>query len=351
MLNILTNLPYFKKTAVKGIIGSVNGTFALKTEDNRLHLHTADGTYLKSIVAADARLLNDNSCFVYEPPLTNSLYANSFLQTQLVWNLYAPDGKLMLQDCKVCELYANGWYRIVKNDKHYLYDDKHNLMACGFKQCAVFKNGYALRTNEVYYQFADWQIFSPDKTQIGYYRNVGALLGDGLFLTYHFVPTPNGKHKNYGKLYEPETDELIASNICNAKTFPNGKFVLTFADKDFGLSAKMYAPNGQRISTAASEAEFLPDGRFIQFHNNRISAVYRANGLFSTDEVWNYELAGNYYLLGYNGVDTLYNDKGEDLGENYGLLGFEENIALFENEQAYHLFNQNGHVLSLDYPD
>ncbi len=351
MLNILTNAPYFKESAVTGICGSANGTFALKTADNKFHLFAADGTFLKSIQATDVRILNDNSCFVYEPPRADSILAVSFLQIQQIWNLYAPDGKLMLQDLSSCEIYANGWYRVVKDDKQYLYDGRHNLIAAGFKSCAVFPKGYALRSNETYYEYADWQVYSPDKTYVKPFRNISAILGDGLFLGYRYASAETSRIQHLGSLYDTESDEALVSGICGYKTFPNGKFILMFEDKVYGRTAKIYAPDGHRLSTGTCEAVFLPDGRFIQLVNKRISALYRPNGLLCTDEVWNYEIAGNYYLLGYEGIETLYNDKGKDLGNGYGLIAYENNLALFENEQACHLFNQNGHVLSLDIPE
>ncbi len=229
--------------------------------------------------------MNDNSCFVYEPPRADSILAVSFLQIQQIWNLYAPDGKLMLQDLSSCEIYANGWYRVVR----------HNLIAAGFKSCAVFPKGYALRSNETYYEYADWQVYSPDKTYVKPFRNISAILGDGLFLGYRYASAETSRIQHLGSLYDTESDEALVSGICGYKTFPNGKFILMFEDKVYGRTAKIYAPDGHRLSTGTCEAVFLPDG--------------------------------------------------------YGLIAYENNLALFENEQACHLFNQNGHVLSLDIPE
>lgn len=351
MLCFKTHPPYFKNAAVEGICGNANGSFALKLANGRFQLFTADGTFLKSIEALDVRILNDNSCFVQELPKAGSSRTVSFLQNRAVWNLYAPDGRMMLRELDSCETYANGWYQTEKDNCRYLYNEQHELVVKGFKQCAVFKNGYALRTNERYYECADWQVYAPDKTYWGHYSNVGAILGDGLFLVYRYSNPKTTPLQRTGDLFEPESGEKFISGICGFKTFPNGRFVLMFESTGFGETSRLYAPTGQRLSTAISDAYFLPDGRFAQLHQKRISAIYRPNGLLHSDEVWTIEIAGNYYLWNYGNIETLYNDKGEDLGDGYGLVTYENNFALFENEQAYHLFNQNGCVLSLDFPE
>ncbi len=348
MLKFISNPPLFNGVSVEGICGNANGSYALKTTDGMFHLFAADGTYIAGVHAYDVRILSDNSYFVQELPPKGSSLALSFLKKEPVWNLYGTqdaERQAKLQNLHDCEVYANGWYRTVDiENRQALYRADHQLIAESFKQCAVFKNGYAIRTNESYYKLADWMFYTPNGNYLNHYGNVPVILGNGFPYVCRYIP-------NDGTVYEPEIGNVIASNVCDYKTFPNGRFVLFFRDRTYGRSAKIYAPDGHCLSTAASDAVFLPDGRFIQFANKRISALYRPNGLLHTDDVWNYEIAGSYYLLSYEGVDTLYNDKSEDLGDGYGLIASENNFVLFENEQAYHLFNQTGHVLSLDMPN
>lgn len=348
MLKFVTPPLYPNGTVAEEIYGTANGCFAIKTTDGMFHLHRADGSYIDSIKALNVCVFNDGSWFAQELPLADSPRTKSFLLSEPIWNHYNADGQLIEQDIDKCEIYANDWYCITKNGKLMLFNANHQLIAENFKQCAVFKNGYALRTNETYYKFADWRIYTPEQTYVNHVSNAAAILGDGFPLVYRLM----GKDTPLkGLVYEPESGEVIANNVCNVQTFPNGKFILTFPDKIYGEVSKLYAPSGQRLSTGTTDSVFLPDGRFIQLISKRTSALYRPNGLLHSDEVWGYELAGNYYTLSYESGDTLYNDKGEDIGDGYGLQSWKDNFALFENEQAYHLFNQNGCVLSLDIPE
>ncbi|MCM1324740.1 MAG: hypothetical protein NC218_11525 [Acetobacter sp.] len=329
---------------VKEICGTANGCFTVKTTNDKHHLFTANGTFLQSNIEANAaRVLDDGSCFLHHCPRKNSPLSHSFVRNRPVWDLYTPGEALRLQDLSDCTIYANNWYCVTKDDRRQLYRADHTLAAENFTQCAVFPNGYALRTNATYYKYADWQLFLPDGTFVRNAHSVEAILGNGLLLI-------NSSPEQY-RLYDIENDELIVSKISAYQPFLNGKFVLSFEEDCFGTTNKLYAPDGHRLSTGTVDAVFLPDGRFIQFHNQRISALYRPNGLLHSDEVWSYEIAGNYYLLSYEGEDTLYNDKSEDLGSGYGIVGIDENFSLFENEQAYHLFNQYGEVLTLPMPD
>lgn len=355
MLKFMTNPPLIDKSVVEGISGTANGCFAIKT-DGKVHLYTADGIRFKTIEANDARILNDRSYFAQEFPCKSNLRTAAFLKDNGVWNLYAPDGTVLLSDCDTCKVYANGWYQTEKYHCRHLYNEKHQLVAKDYKQCFVFNRGYALRSNALYYATADMIVYAADGTYLRHISDVSEILGDGLFLVYHYVNLKDDHLQMVGDLIDPETGEKIVSNICAHKSFPNGRFVLTFENDTTGTDeatekgSRMYFPDGQKLSARVTASTFLPDGHFISYQK-RIIGIYRPNGIVKNFDVWSYEIAGNYYLLNYENTEILYNDKGEELGEGYELIAYEQNFALFENEQAYHLFNQNGNILSLDIPE
>ncbi len=325
--------------------GTANGCFAVITAENKCTLYNAKGEkVINEVEAFDGKLLNDGAYFLQHLPRRDSLRGKSFLLNIAVWSLFDKNGDLLLEDIDKCKIYANGWYQISKDEHHQLYRADHTLAAEGFTQCAVYETGYALRNNQKYYRYADWGMYTPEGEYLELVHDAISILGNGLVLQH--IP---GSQELYD-LYDVEKNEKIAKEVTNYYYFPNGRFVLTFEDQSSGKFYNLYEPDGRRLGVSTQNARYLPDGRFIQYHNGRISALYRQNGLLQTDDIWTVEVAGNYYLIGFENEETLYNDKGKDLGNGYCLVYWLKNFALFENEQEYHLFNQYGDVLTFPIP-
>lgn len=343
MLKTIMNVRLPDTPQTSAVISTVpNGCFALLFENNEAHLYNAYGKCIKKLPhALDVKPLNNASYFVKHLPDKNSYLSRSIFCNTPVWSLYNKDDTVLLADLSDCTVYANDWYSTVKNGQKKLFRADHSLAAENFTQCAVFKNGYALRINETYYKYADWKLFKPDGSFMRVVRCVEEIIGDGLILV-------RNSPYDLACLYDFEYDEMFVKDIRDYQTFSNGRFGLTIESKSGEITHKMYNGAGHRISvTAPADIKFLPDARFIQFNNNLVCGIHYANGLLITDEIWRYAIAACYYITEYEGVTTLYNDKSEDLGDGYSLIDADETFALFENEQAYHLFNQYGEVLSL----
>jgi len=323
------------------ISGTATGCFAVITAENKCSLYNAKGEKVVSeINAFDGMLLNDDSYFLLRLPAKDSPRAHSYLLNVPVWSLFDKNGTLLLADQDACKIYPNGWYRVTQNDHHQLYRADHTLVAEGFSQCAVYTNGYALRNNPPYYKYADWRMYTPEGELVYNTRDTISILGNG------FPLQRSGGLEETFSLYNIAENEIIAKNIVGFHYYPNDRFILTFEDPKHGKFSQIYTPDGCRFGISTQNAMLLPDGRFVQYHNNRISALYRKNGLIETDDIWTVEVAGNYYLIGFENVETLYNDKSEDLGEGYCLINWLKNFVLLENEQEYRLFNQYGEVMT-----
>lgn len=326
------------------ISGSPNGCFALITAENKCTLFNAEGAIVVIKNALDGMLLNDGSYFLLRLPTKKSFNGYSSSQNTPVWSLFNKKGTLLMDDLDDCRLYPNGWYRVTKNNHHQLYRADHTLAAEEFSQCAVYPNGYALRNSQTYHKYASWRMYTPQGDFIYNARDTVAILGNGLPLQY------DNDSKDLFYLYDAEKDKLLAKNITGSYYFPNGRFVLAFQDMELGRYSKIYEPNGQRFGVSIQNAKFLPDGRFIQYRNNQISGLYSENGLIETDDIWTMEVAGNYYLTGFKYEETLYNDKGKNLGTGYSMMSWLRNFVLLEREQAFHLFNQYGEVMTFPIP-
>lgn len=341
---------FFHNEKTFKLSGTPNGCCAVIKTTGTCELYTAEGKKAVTVSdALDGMLLNDGFYFIEHMPSKDSPLNMSALINLPVWSLFDKAGSLVMTDITECEVYANGWYRIVKNNYQTLYRDDHSEVAKDFTQCVVFFGGYGLRCNEKFYRYADWRLFNAKGEFLRPTCNTIALLGNGLVLQ-HNEPFEKGC-----KLYNPTNGEVIEKDILDYQTFPNGRFVLTiqkpsccntFDPASCQRLSYIYEPDGTRISTGTKDATFLPDGRFCQAYTGRLFALYHANGLLVTDEVWSIEVAGNYYLTEYEGITTLFNNQGENLGEGFELIRFQDNFTLVADKKDYHLFNQYGEVLT-----
>ncbi len=344
MIDFVPKFPYYKGNRVAAISHTANGCFALLTTKGECYLFDANGIMLTTpFVAKDAKILNDGSYFLQNRPTPKSPRYHSYLASCPIWTLHQNDHTPWLSEIDDCKVFANDWYSIRQNDRQQLYNSDHILVAENFKDCAVFPSGYALRTNEIHYLYANWKIFSNEGELIGHCNSVRQILGDGLMLV--FDP-----ETGYNTLKDIKGNKDLADNIVSYKTFPNGCFSLTFEEKwNRSQSSSFHGPDGKRRGVATENSVYLPDSRSIGLINKRIVGLYRPTGIITkqTADIWKYVIAGSYYLLCYENGTTLYNDQSVDLGENYSLIATENNFAVFQNEETYHLFNQNGEVISL----
>ncbi len=342
----LISRPYLQEDMrAEEIAGFANGCFSVLARDKTgapvFFLYNAKGECIVPNVRAEkAVLLNSNAYITVDYPDKPRLF-NYYLTT-----LHAPNGLLIKKHLAAFKVYANGWYLLHTGDCNELYNANHELIAKGFSQCVVYDSGYALRANATYYQYADWRLFDANGVYLGNCRNIAAILGDGLPLMYDM-------EKQSFSLLDQSGNVTIAHSIEGFKNFPNGRFVLSFCK---GIPEqhylKIFDANGKAYPAIDADAICLPDGRFLHCFNSKSYALYCRNAIMaSTPLWWHYQLAGNYYLLHVDGVNTLFNDKQEDLGEGYTLEGVSENFTLCKNEGAYHLFNQYGNVLSLPYEE
>lgn len=346
-LKLISHPVFLDNTKANEIFGYANGCFAISATNAEnqpvFFLFNQKGECQKAnLHVRQAMLLNDNSYITIDYPDKPKLFDNFV-------TLHAPDGTPVKKYLAAAEIYVNGWYRLNDGEHNELYTDKHELVAKNFSQCFVHNKGYAIRTNHSYYKFADWHLFDKEGQIIGSCNTVAKILGDGFPLAYDL-------DERCFLLYDQSGKELLVRNVEEFQTFPNGRFVLVITPSHLtgkdNRYIKIFDTAGTSFTALDDGSICLPDGRFLCYFSSRAFALYGRNGIMVSSPLWwQYQLAGNYYLLHVNDVNTLFNDKQEDLGEGYVLEAVAGNFTLLKNEGAFHLFNQYGHVLSLPYDD
>lgn len=239
------------------------------------------------------------------------------------------------------QVFNNNWYyQRIKGVKTLLDEN-----GCVKDKCIdgvkIFNLGYAVTYQEEEMLPYEWQVKLFDGTLVAKHNNV-TLLGDGCFL----------KEK---KLYDFSGELLLEGPFIGGENFLDGKFVLTDEEDSMWL----HDPQGEQISVSISNAEFMPDGCFIQYDRKLtagscrpngfihfIQGLYRPNGFIEQNRpVWTFEKAGLYYLLNYEyNEGQLYDYKGKYWGNKMTMLDTKENFSLFRMSNELLIFNQNGEV-------
>lgn len=333
-----TNSRFFYETKSMKMSGTANGCFCVTTKE-KCKFYNAKGELQIALSenAVDGKLLNDNYYLLQQDRRQNHPQ-KACLSNHPVWSLFDNCGNLVDENIDECEVYANGWYRLQKDNRQQLYTSEHQLMETGFSECMVFANGYALRCNDPSYKYSNWNIRAQNGAHIYHAENTMAIVGNGLVL-FHNGP-------EYCTLYDPFNDKTLAERIFDFQVFPNGRFIITVEEKEYHSTSVLYQPNGKRLGVRTRGATFLPDGRFITYEGSRAAALYRRNGFLETPNIWKSKIAGNYYFLEFEDGNILYDAEGNEVGREYMLTDWKENFTLVANKKGYHLFNQFGKVLT-----
>ena len=307
-----------------------NGSFSVETADNHAH----------------------KVCYLFDA--NGKVFLSG--QSDLEFGAVLADGytlvkervghKFMLCDASFCPVYAgiekfqtfpNDWYELQIGAYKRLFNAKHQLMAKGYGQCAVFNAGYYLDEDG---DGAVWNVYLPDGEYKGVVENVVSFVGDG------------------NRLVEKERSEacdvvgfngkLILEDVFSSVyQFPNGRFVLKFAVDG---TEKMFSPDGRPMNARTKGVQILPDGRFVVYvePGHRIIGLYDRNGIVTKNEVWQLQMAGNYYLIEAEHVKgRLFDDNMTACGDGYCLVTALGDFALFEhNGPKLELFNRNGKVFT-----
>lgn len=233
------------------------------------------------------------------------------------------------------EVFFNDWFVLKHMGTNKLYHANFSVMAQGFSKAKVFKCGYALCFDDA----TSWQLFSPDGCFLREIHQVEDFIGNGNVLT--------KSDKGNLKLENFAGQPFDFKPIIGFKKYNDNCFVLTTAD---GLS-RMYDCDALPISVETRDAQFLPDGCFVQFEygGKLISSIYRPHGILDKRPIFHFETTENYYLISAEfEKERLFDARGKELGRDFTLIKNAENFALFEHEGNIKLFNQYGLVFTFN---
>lgn len=323
-------VPFIGATEIEAITGARNGSFSLQIVKDNVKCLLMYDKLGHSLYEVHREEMFNYGVFLGE---ANCLIGHASLDDEHKTHV---SGKAYLGDV-ICfedaEVFSNDWFVLRVEGTNKLFNRALRVQAEGFKKALMFRNGYALC-----YDDSSWKLFSLKGRFVREVQQVIGFVGDGLVL----VKSDNGE--TWLESFKGKT--LIEKPIISFYNYNENCFVLTTED---GFS-RMYRSDGSRISEETRDAEFFPDGCFVQmlYGGKMVSAIYRPNGILDKRPVYSYEMTENYYLINAeNEQGRLFDEEGKELGSDFSLIEDTENFALFEHKDRLKLFNQFGLALSI----
>lgn len=322
----------FHSTEIEAITGARNGSFSLQiVKDNIKSLLMYDRFGHSMYEVHREQSLNYGVFFQDGACLLGCASVDSEHKTHVSGKAYLGE-VIQFEDA---EVFPNDWFVLRIHQINTLFDKFLRIKASGFSKAEVFVNGYALCFDDE----CSWQLFKPNGKFLREVDRVAGFVGDGLVL----VKTDDGSLR----LENFEGKTLNEKTIVSFFNYNDDCFVLTTSD---GFS-RMYASSGEIITVETKDAEFLPDGCFVQliYGGKMVSAIYKPNGIQDKRSIYTFEVTEKHYLINSEfDKGLLFDANGKELGREFKLIDNAENFAVFEQEGKIKLFNQYGQVLETE---
>ena len=347
IMNFESPLPRINAGEVLAVTAFANGCFSVWISfggERSLFVYDADGILkyeVLNIKAPRGRV----PCGIYLGGNVFALCAWSKKEKKFTSG-HVRDTKGYRQYFDGIQVFENNWYCLSVKGENKLFNGER-CVASGFGRAKVFDMGFALQEDS---SSDVWELFTPDAKPVRTETRVKAFVGDGNMLVEKSITNEiTNETTNEIAMKDFSGKELrLIEPVSGYSQMASGRFIL---EANCGEFFRMYDPSGHPMAETIRNAYFLPDGRFVQYDEwGLMYGIYKPDGIIEKrPTVYKCQPIGEFYLIDDNEADgRLFDNQGNELGQNYKLVATEGGFALLKNKyDKYELFNENGLVLSL----